>query len=361
MIKNCLGITTDDLKRQLLDRLDLWLLDWLLSLDCGKGGAADAALANYNAYSLYTAKNGLNYINALDASNGHLTGNDTFDFVKGLAEDSLRGFAQNECIGQNNAYKDLDNLYGGPGNGSFKGRFPNTASDDAKNRLLQWADSTNFGVGNNPNLGSGTAVPPYLLAPDGTNGEETLFDGKDSLFGDSALSRVPIGALESFDPYTVVRTKCFSSIFEIPNYFVPDDPASRPILTDDKARNLRRLHNEILLPIYRHYYGTENTLSCKMRVHGGLTTLKTAYSYLGASFATKHIEGIAVNFSLVSVSNDIILDDLRNRRIPVEFGYAAQVNGVFICLPFSFRGYDVRGVILDAANFDVENLDLDFV
>lgn len=359
MIKNCLGITTDDLKLSLFDKLNLKLLEWLLGQKCGGGPYGNAAMANFNAFSLYTGKESLNYINSVDSANGRLVGSDMYGFLDDMLPTALDTFGRNECLGKNDPYKYLNQQYGGSSS-PYVGAFPSGMPDNVNRGILDWVAQTNFGSASLNGLSPASGnLSPYGAIATGSAGSDYLANA-DSIFGTSALERITPSQLESFDPYAVTITKCFSTRFSYLNYIVPDDQRVKPIVTPEKIQNLKLLHDTVLLPIYRYYYGMEDTSSCKMRIHGGLCHPRTSNAYLGASLSSKHTDGTAANFSLVSVPPEQVIDDLKNRRIPLEFGVTAQVNGIYICLPYTFREYMVSGVVLDAKNMDADNLDLFF-
>jgi hypothetical protein len=106
-----LGITIEDLKNDLFAHLDVWLLDWLLDQECSRGeagiGAGEAALSNFDSFSVFTAKKALDELNRLDAMNGMVSGNDVYGFLKDNINDYLDEFAIRECTGQNVALDDL--------------------------------------------------------------------------------------------------------------------------------------------------------------------------------------------------------------------------------------------------------------
>jgi hypothetical protein len=400
MIRNCLGITLEDMKRDLFAQLDSFLLGWLLDQDCKGGSDGAAALANFDAYNYFAAKKALDYLNNADRTNKHMSGGDMWSFLRDMMPSLLKEFAHRECNGQNNGIKDEIYKYK---QDPYSNMYPNTLTDSQKEILLTHLQDTNFiatqtigvstrgpydfdGSGGSPipnslNTGNGLggnngpfdgvgnpgrSAPqgpgsnPYLIINNNEIGTGGLSDKTDNIFGESILSKIPLESMEEFDITKTKFTKCFRTIFELDNFLVPDNPASKPIVTPTKVANLRRLFNDILMPIYRYYYGSEDDSSCRMRLHGGLTTIKVAYMLLGSSLATKHVTGEAVNFSLVTVSNQTIIDDIRAKRIDVDFGVCANVNGVYITLPTTFEDYEVRGVVLSSPTFDADNIKVDF-
>ena len=358
MIRNCLGITLEDLKNDLFAHLDIWLLDWLLDQECGGGGAGEAALSNFDSFSAFTAKKALDELNRLDATNGMVSGNDVYGFLKDNMDDYLDEFAVRECTGQNVALDDLVSSYK---DDPYRNMYPDTLSDSKKELLLEHLRDTNFDSfirnGNNPSLGNSI---PYIILTDQERGDDMQLPVNNNVFGPSILSQIPVSALENFDMDKMIYTKCFRLIFELENYFAPDDVRSRPVMTDYKLQCIRRVHNEILVPIYRYYYGNEDDGSCRMRIHGGITSMQTAIKGLTASYATRHIYGQCVNFSLTTVSNERVLEDIASGAIGVQWGVLALVNGVYISLPYTYENYEVRGVVLGSPKFDSDDIRVKF-
>jgi hypothetical protein len=399
MIRNCLGITVDDMKRDLFKQQDNWLLGWLLQQKCGGGSAGHAALSNFDAFNVFTAKKALDYLNNADARNGHLSGNDMYGFLRDLFPSLLSEFAQRECVGGNNSINDFIRPYK---DDPYKNMYPSTITDAQKNVLLNSLQNSNFnatprvgtgqdgnggnpygwtGYGNNGTTGSGlngngqygtgnggsgapkgsgSGLPYIIVNENDTPGAGNLSDKTGDLFGDSILGRIPPDKIEGMNPDKAIYTKCFKTTFNLDQFLVPDSPESKPVITQGKIQNLKRIYDSILIPIYKYYYGDEGDISCKMRIHGGLTSMKVAYQLLGSSLSTKHITGEACNFSLVSVSNDTVIKDIQERRIKIDFGVMAEINGIFITLPGTFEGYEVSGVVLSSPTFDADNIQVNF-
>lgn len=359
MIRNCLGLTLDDLKNDLFSNLDPWLLDWLLDQECGGGGAGEAALANFDSFSIFSAKKALDYLNNLDKNNGAVSGFNAFGFLEENMGDFLSQFADRQCSGQNLA---IDEFVGKYKTDKFAPMYPAEITDSKKELLLNHLRSSNFDMSarNGLNPTSSNNVP-YMILDDEERGDDMMFPDTSKIFGQSILSKVPVSAVDSFDPDKMIYTKCFKTKFELQNYFVPDNPASRPVVTEAKGRSIRKIHSDVILRIYRHYYGTEDDVSCKLRIHGGLMSMETAMTKMGASMATRHVYGQSVNFSLVSVSNEKVLEDLSSGVIDVEFGVAALVNGVYITLPYHYEGYEIRNMVLSSPNFDSDDIRAKFL
>lgn len=357
-IRNCLGITIEDLKRDLFASIDAFLLKWILSQKCGGGSDGEAALANFDAFNVFSAKKALDYLNNADLNNRHLKGDDVYGFLTDMMDSLLKDFARRECTGKNNGINDLVSGYKP---NPYTNMYPNTITVSEKQALMDILKDTNFNSDNRYQFKPDTAnkFPYVLINETDTDGASDLVAVTD-LFGDSILSKIPINTIDAFDIDKTQYTKCFKTVFSIDNFIVPDDRKSRPIITEQKVLNIRRIHEDILLPIYRYYFPEETDTSCRLRIHGGLTSVKTAYTLLGSSLDNLHISGEAVNFSFTSISSSAVVEDLRSGKINVEFGYCVLVNGIFITLPLEFEGHDVRGVVISSPSFDDADVRIEF-
>ena len=358
MIKNCLGLTLMDFKRDLLQKLDLWLLRWLLSMKCGEGGPGEAGISNFGALNAFFAKSALDHLDSVDRRNGRLQGDSALSFVRDNADRLLEEFSDRECMNGNEAYKDVVKKPGALR--PLDGMFPSTADNETKKKLVEFLAATNFGAaGENGMLPTSPGnTSPYIVGSSTTTDGYDLADVTDSLFGDGPLKGLTAEELQSVNADSVVRTKCFRRTFYASNYVVPDDPMERPIWTDEKLSRIQRVHEELLVPIHEFYYGAADNISCRLRIHGGVTSIMGAVKYLGSSLATRHIMGDAVNFSLVSVPKSQIIADLSSGAIGVEFGVVAPTNGIYLTLPYEFEGHRVSGVVLDSPKFDASDIRL---
>jgi hypothetical protein len=360
MIRNCLGLTVQDFKNNLLSNLDPWLLDWILERDCKKTSpvSGGSPLSRFDTFSVFIAKKVLDHLNHLDKNNGALNGSDSFGFIKDNMDDHLDDFNRRECSGHNIP---IDQFVANYKPDKFMPMYPDTISDSKKSLVMDYLRKTNFDSANRDNFNpDANNNVPYMVLTSSERGDDMMFPST-NIFGSSILTKIPVEDLENFDPDKMIFTKCFKVKFELENYFVPDNPDSRPIMTELKLNNIKKLHNEILLPIYRFYYGDEKDTSCKLRIHGGLMSMFTANSRMGASNATRHVYGQSVNFSLVSVPGDTIMSDLSEGRIGINFGVAAQVNGMYITLPYEYEGYEIKNMVLLSPNFDSDDIKAKFI
>lgn len=354
MIKNCLGLTLIELKNDLMLNLENFSFKRILKLDCGGGGAGEIALANFSAFNAFVAKDTLDYLDQADDNNDRLIGDSPFDYVDKNFQSFLLDFAEKECFKGNEDFKQITP---NPNLRNLDGVFPASADDETKEKLLQFLDekammaSATNGV--NPTLDN---FSPYIIGTLPLTDSSGLSDLTSSLFGDGVLKLVDMKKLQALKPDKIIRAKCFSKIFILSNYLVPYDDKDLALVTDFKIQNLKKIHNNILLPIYKYYFGDEPDSTCRMRIMGGLTSMMTAIKYLGASTGTRHVYGDTVNFSLVGVSTDQIAKDIASKKINIEFGAMALVNGVYITLPYIYENSEVRGIIMESPKFDSDDI-----
>lgn len=108
------------------------------------------------------------------------------------------------------------------------------------------------------------------------------------------------------------------------------------IISKNKVNNLKRLHDTVLLPIILYY-------KSKMEVTGSILIVDQ-----GISNETKlQQQGKAVAFRLIGVDRAIIIEDLTDRNIDIEFGLVRNHGkaGVFISIPYDAEGRTVRRLI----------------
>lgn len=358
MIKNCLGLTALDFKKRFIADIDLWILRWLIKFDCGAKGAAANALANYPGFTAFAASEGLKYISQTDVNNGRLTGDSMNRWLKENIDRILDLYNQKLCEGKADSYSDLTA-------GTDKGRpcrkrpgpFPKGLTKQEKQALLKVLSD---GISNGASTGKAIdrkVCGPYVIG-DGSglsidgSGEE-VFDTEGPLAG---LSEDDIESLTDDDYVTV---KCFEVRFRVFNYIVPEIPQQIPIITEMKRRNLIKLHNEILLPIYKFYFGNEDDVSCKMTISNGLTTILTAATKLLGTIYSRHVYGECVSFNLMGISKEEIINDLRTKRIPVEYGFLSPINGLTISIPYTYEGRVIKDLYLDSPTNSVDIVTVD--
>ena len=132
MIRNCLGLTLQDIKQNVIPKLDLFLLDWLMSQQCGGGGNGEAALANFNSYSVFVAKKAIDRLNELDATSGRLDGSDLTSFLSEMLNDLTSDFGRRQCNGQNLG---IDEFVSGYLENPYTNLFPSDLPESKKTLL----------------------------------------------------------------------------------------------------------------------------------------------------------------------------------------------------------------------------------
>ena len=190
------------------------------------------------------------------------------------------------------------------------------------------------------------------------NDSDIFGDGADNN-GENLLLKIPEGEFE-IDELTQKRFTCFVPEFDIENYIISADKV-RPLLTSGKAASMRRIHDEILLPIYNHYFGSATEPSCQIRIFFGVGTLSNAIKIAGGSSFSRHIRGEAVDFDMVGVEYNTLVRDIRSGALTLNFGVLAYTNGIHITLPYTFEGLDVSGMILSSPRKSTRSLEIEFV
>lgn len=362
--RNCYGATPDDIIRELKPLIPSWLLDFLFDLDKCKSGSDRAnGLGNFNALSIFTASEVARRLRDDAKTSAMFDMSSPSKVLSKNMSDILRDFADLVCSGKGNELSDLDKKYNPNSNGiSFPSDLDPKTKDAILDSLLR---NDSF---NGRKLGSG--------ADDGINGNLIVLDtdrlppgyDRDSLYDDifkegadgNPLSRIPINELENIE-LNKRKFICFDPVFDIDNYtfFENND---KPLLTRQKIENIRRVHNELLLPIYRYYYGeSDNVSACQIKVIYGIGSVSGIRGMIGGSSFSKHISGEAVDFLMSGIDVWDLVDDIRKGLIKINFGVLATVNGIHITLPYTFENMEVRGMILTSPKKDRNSLKVDFI
>lgn len=364
MIRNCTGQTTTDIKKALLQNLDQLALSFLLDQECAGGSSGGIALANFDAFNIFAAKQSLNYINNADANNKSLPGGGASGFVLSILPSLIESFANNECTGQNNVYKNLARQYNP---NPYKNMYPSTLSDSQKNKLTQILSDTNFNAAARNQMSPSAAnntLNPYLVVNDiGVADSIMLKDASGDVFSDNTiLSQISLDTVQNLNTSDkIIYSRCFSRVFDIANYLVPYSDRSPPVVTDIKITNIKKIHDTILLPIYDFYYGTLSDSLCNMRIVGGISSVTTSVAVLSGSVASKHITGEAVNFMLTTIPMEKVIADLKSKLLFIDFGIVYMQNGILITSPFIQDGYVVDNMILETPKNDSDYIITTFI
>lgn len=401
-MRNCYGITTADLKSSMINDLPMFLITALLDLSrCGNSQSQRNGLANFNELNIFSANKMINKINTMDRNGSlyDLSSNDKL--LNSSLEELLREFDRLGCSGYGKELTDLDNKYNG-NNGSNNGNNNNNSSGN----LLpsQGNGSSGNSSGNGEDIyGSDNTGGNKTIFPDGLNDSQkdkildilggnnnhndSLLGGKnpnddfifkgndgslgngsdktyDSVFGGNTgnvLVKIPINELEDLS-LTKTIFKCFEPNFLLENYvFVSSNKRQQLVVSREKATSIRRIHDEILLPIFNHYFGVGAPPTCQMKINFAIGTIEDIVSISGGSSFSRHLRGEAVDFSIVGVDSVKIVDDIRNGVININFGVLTLTNGIHITLPYKFEGMDVNRVILSSPKKSRNSLKIEFL
>jgi hypothetical protein len=139
---------------------------------------------------------------------------------------------------------------------------------------------------------------------------------------------------------------------EIRDYFngrIPQDDDSfaillwlgvgkNPMLMLEALSYAKRLHNDVVLPCASYYkqiiYGDANYPTRLGQIRYGIIPETTVTRNLRGSASSRHLLGQAVNFSINSVSDAKVVEDLEQGRITAYYGTLALTSGIHASLPF---------------------------
>lgn len=186
------------------------------------------------------------------------------------------------------------------------------------------------------------------LNPKEETNDNPFDSSNDALFSKQGnpLENIPTDVLMNFT-FTKRDYVCFEPEFNANMYLTVKGKMN--IMTQSRMRNLERLHNEILLPIYNYYFGPNSDYSsCSMKIYTGLADLEWLDFRPQGTGLSKHLNGMAVDFYLIGVDSLTIVRDIKEGKIPVKFGVMYRHDGVHITLPYTFEGYEVSGVIIES-------------
>ena len=401
-MRNCYGTDIDDLRLRIKLRLPGWLIDFLLDLSkCVNSQSQKNGLSNFNELVIYAGKELFDKLDEKDR-NGDYYDLETPDklFKEGL-EKIINDFDYLICNGGSKDISDLDDKYNnndGKGGGN---KYPPGLSDEDKDKIRNILDENNgyndnksdpndtgniiiidgngnggngSGSGNGGN-GSGNGNGDGDGSGNGGNGGNGNGDGEGGGKGDdddyfnngkgkgdgegNPIINIPNDEILNID-LTRKIYKCFDPVFHLENYVFSSN-GNLLFLTNKRKQMCKRIHNEILLPIFKHYYGENAPATCQLRIAFVLGSLTDIREIVGGNVFSKHLQGEAVDFTMVGVDPQTLLADIKSGALKIRFGVLILVNGVHITLPSTFEGLEVEGVILSSPKKSRDSLEIEFI
>lgn len=419
-LRNCYNTSLFDIFEFLKNLLPLDLIKFLLDLRrCTNLSARGHALSNYNNFAIFAAQRQFKLIEQLDKSGSRYDYSNARLSTKDLM-DILEEFSRLYCNGYGKELSDLDSKYNKDSNGMM---FPDGLSDKEKDEIANYFldnnnyletnnhlnekyrrdliltmgsgdvdndssnlkdlldslgdDSDKYNNGNNDDLdkyGNSNGnnileeIDKYLDGynggniKDGNGNDINHEDLSNQLFCEAntgnCLINIPNDDLLNLDLNSRFFT-CFEPEFKLENYVdIAKTTKSTTIITPERIKELKKIHNELLLPIFRYYYGNGKKGACQMQIYYGLTDLKNAP---GSKYFSKHLRGKAVDFSLVGIDKDIIFNDLKSKKIDINFGVIMFTTGIHITLPFTFENYKFEGMVVESPGNTSNDIVIDFI
>lgn len=146
------------------------------------------------------------------------------------------------------------------------------------------------------------------------------------------------------------------------------DLSDNPILSPAKEANLRKIHSTIIKPIAAYYKKQREEEGlvvdgiCMVSVNNGLTSTKyTSSKILGSRIVSGHVNGTAIDFNVIGKRAHEVIDDIKAKKINIDFGIIAEVNGVHITLPHKFNGETVNRLLLKSVDGSLDNVVHEFI
>jgi hypothetical protein len=146
------------------------------------------------------------------------------------------------------------------------------------------------------------------------------------------------------------------------------DLGDNPILSPMKEANLRKIHSTIIKPIAAYYKAEREKEGllvdgiCMVSVNNGLSSTEyTRTKILGSSIVSGHVSGTAIDFTVIGKRASEVIEDIKTKKINVDFGVIAEVNGIHITLPHKFNGEIVSRLLLKSVNGSIDNVVHEFI
>lgn len=361
-IQNCLGLNASKLKEAIKDMAENVILDEVLyntffnsdgvvKTDC-EILCKNSVLPNFNEFLLNSVKNEFDKINAADRANGSY---DVSNLGESLKNDVLRNMKKFNTMmknGQGDELKALNAKYNR--NGSL---FPDNLDSTTKDKLLKLLDDSNYFSGNDDNAMLFNNRNNSIVIDSNDTVLANAYD--DDLFSNiRPLKSIPTDELDALK-LKKLSFKCFREKFRIENYIINSDKGV--IVTPDKLANLKKIHSEILTPIYNFYYGKIDDSQCNLKIYYGLLSMEGVRQSASGSFVSKHLTGEAVDFSLMGISNSKIVSDISKGLIDIDFGVLMITNGVHISLPYTINDYLIKNVIVESKNNSADSIEINIL
>lgn len=283
----------------------------------------------------------------VDKDDGNGNGEDYFGGGSGNGNDNGNNGNDNGSNGNGN---------GGNGNGDGNGNNGNDGNGNGNdgsnggNGNGNGNDGSNGGNGNGNGDGNGSTDNG---SGNGNNGNDTDTKGP--------IWNIPNDEIKDVDLITQIY-KCFTPVFHIENYVFSTVKTTSPVfLTTTRLKRIKRIHNELLLPIYYHYFGEDAPPTCQIRITFCLSSYANIVEFIGGEAHSKHLTGEAVDISIVGINSEKVISDIRNKILDIDFGVLYDKGGLHFTLPYTFENLDVRRMYLSSPKKGRNSLEVEFI
>jgi len=169
-------------------------------------------------------------------------------------------------------------------------------------------------------------------------------------------------ALLDFRAFSMSSPRCKESKFVLSDF--TDGRNDSPLINSKKIDNLRRLHKRILVPIVNYYKILDPSLqnTCLLDVRSGLCSEAKVKNEHSGTIYSELLTGNGVIFGLNGVSRDVVIDDLSNRKIPINFGILHEARGgIFITNPLNMNNQTIENLLIKTLDGTDQTLSHAFV
>lgn len=358
---NCYGNTKEDVINSLKENLPMNLLNFLLGLlNCANNNTLKNAFGNWNGLNIFAMQKLVDDINGVNNGGGRYDISDYNNIPDNIYNNLINEYNDLLCRGQGGGLIDIDNKYNGNGDGSYvRPLFPDGLTDADKNLIIDHLNNNNNG-NDNINNGENNLV---IVPPDYTDGGSGSGSGltNDDIFGESGNPIYNIPNYEFDNGIDINKSvfKCFEPVFKLDNYIYSN--SEKLFITPTKVANIKRVHNEILLPLYNFYYGNTTAPSCQIKVFFGIGSRSEINSVAAGSSFSRHSRGEAVDFTMVGIDYKKLLSDLKSGSLNLNFGILIPSNGIHMTLPYTYEGYTIQNTIISSPSKSANSLSIEYL
>lgn len=242
----------------------------------------------------------------------------------------------------------------GSGDGSNGGNGSGNGSDSTGGNGGSTGNSGNSNGGGNPNNNTGIDKDKYDQDGGDSSNIGDIFDNTGN-----PVIRIPVEDLDNLNDDKSKLYTCFEFDFKLENYMYINTKTT-PLVTAAKVANLKRMHYEILTPIYNYYFSSVKP-SCQLKITFGLGSVTDTVKIPTGSSFSRHIQGMAVDFTISGVDPSQFMKDVQEGNLNITFGILSPTNNLHITIPYDYEGYEITNVVINSPYKKKNSLEIQFI